>query len=173
MSVTSTPRLYRIPVNCLAGDVVGDFVYITGDKVGTRHQVAKADPSDAGMMPAVGVLIQKLDATTGVVQVREKTSLYSGLTSGEIYVVGTDARPATSGDGNYPVLSDIVQQIGIAVDDTELLVQPMAPGVPYLGAAEVGQVLYSRDGINFAAETPLTSDAGWLVNEDGILLITG
>ncbi len=40
------------------------------------------------------------------------------------------------------------------------------------GAATiVGQVLYSKDGATFEAVTPLTSSGGWLVNDDGLLLI--
>lgn len=35
----------------------------------------------------------------------------------------------------------------------------------------VGQVLYSKDGTTFEAVTPLTSSGGWLVNDDGLLLI--
>jgi hypothetical protein len=38
-------------------------------------------------------------------------------------------------------------------------------------ATNVGQVLYSQDGATFAAEDPMTSTAGWIVNSDGLLLI--
>jgi len=38
-------------------------------------------------------------------------------------------------------------------------------------ADNVGQVLYSADGVNFAAEDPITSEEGWLVNLDGLLII--
>jgi len=38
-------------------------------------------------------------------------------------------------------------------------------------ATEIGQVLFSEDGATFTAETPLTSCEGWLVNNDGILLV--
>lgn len=35
----------------------------------------------------------------------------------------------------------------------------------------MGQVLYSLDGINYSWEQPVTSDDGWLVNVDGILIV--
>jgi len=38
-------------------------------------------------------------------------------------------------------------------------------------ASQVGQVLHSADGLTFAAETPLTSCEGWLVNDEGALLV--
>lgn len=40
-------------------------------------------------------------------------------------------------------------------------------------ATAIGQVLFTVDGTAFAAEQPLTSDQGWLVNNQGILLVTG
>lgn len=44
-------------------------------------------------------------------------------------------------------------------------------------ATGVGQVLFSVDGLTFTAEQPLTgpdnNSAGWLVNDLGILLVTG
>lgn len=41
----------------------------------------------------------------------------------------------------------------------------------------VGQILMSIDGITYTAQTPLTApqngSAGWLVNDAGVLLVTG
>lgn len=34
-----------------------------------------------------------------------------------------------------------------------------------------GQVLYSIDGTTSAFRTPLTSSDGWLVNDEGVLLV--
>ena len=36
-----------------------------------------------------------------------------------------------------------------------------------------GQVLFSTDGLMFTAETPVTSQNGWLVNVSGTLLVVG
>jgi hypothetical protein len=48
---------------------------------------------------------------------------------------------------------------------------PVGSGSGGYTATTVGQVLYSQDGSTFAAEDPITSTAGWLVNNDGLLLI--
>lgn len=41
-------------------------------------------------------------------------------------------------------------------------------------STQAGQVLSSVDGLVFTANLPLTTtDSGWLVNEDGILLVVG
>jgi len=41
----------------------------------------------------------------------------------------------------------------------------------------IGQVLYTLNGTSFTVETPLVADgdggAGWLINDDGILLVVG
>jgi len=37
-------------------------------------------------------------------------------------------------------------------------------------ATQEGEVLYSKDSSTFSATLPLTSDQGWLVNDQGILL---
>lgn len=44
-------------------------------------------------------------------------------------------------------------------------------GLP--AATAEGQVLFAADGSSFTVETPLTSSAGWLLNEDGVLLVVG
>lgn len=47
-----------------------------------------------------------------------------------------------------------------------------AGGVP--APTQVGQMLVSVDGASFAAALPLTStSAGWLVNDQGYLLVVG
>ncbi len=40
-------------------------------------------------------------------------------------------------------------------------------------ATQVGQVLYSTDGSSFSVQLPLASCEGWLVNDEGILLVVG
>ena len=39
--------------------------------------------------------------------------------------------------------------------------------------SQVGQILFSVDGLSFTPETPVTSQQGWLVNEEGILIVNG
>lgn len=41
------------------------------------------------------------------------------------------------------------------------------------GASQIGQVVMTIDGSTIAAYLPLTGPGGWLVNNDGILLIAG
>lgn len=104
---------------CLASDAVGDFVYATPPVLGVP-QVAKADILSLSKMPSIGVIIQKLTATTCIV-------LYEGIwTPGPVlvpnkrYWIGstgtfTDVRPAA------PAFLQLVAQ---AIDDTRLLVKP-------------------------------------------------
>jgi hypothetical protein len=40
-------------------------------------------------------------------------------------------------------------------------------------ATQVGQILASIDGSNFSVQLPLTSCEGWLLNEEGVLLVVG
>jgi len=40
-------------------------------------------------------------------------------------------------------------------------------------AAAIGQILISIDGVTFEPRTPLTTDEGWLVNNQGTLLVVG
>ncbi len=39
--------------------------------------------------------------------------------------------------------------------------------------SEVGQVLYSENGTSLTVQTALTSCDGWLVNDQGLLLVKG
>lgn len=110
---------------CLTSDSVGDLVYIRDVFTGTRYRVTKADPSDSLKMPAVAVIVDKQTPTACTIMFYGFTNLYSGLTPGEAYVVGTDGRPAKVGDPNYPIAGNIVQQVGVATDDDELLIRPM------------------------------------------------
>lgn len=40
-------------------------------------------------------------------------------------------------------------------------------------ATQLGQVLYSIDGASFTVQLPLTSCHGWLINNDGELIVVG
>ena len=57
---------------------------------------------------------------------------------------------------------------GIGRVDVEI---PGGTGLP--PATQVGEVLYSVNGTSFTARLPVTSDEGWLVNNDGILIVNG
>ena len=67
----STPGAIFVTVvdaDCLAGDVVGGWVYITGPKVSGRFQVATADVTVQAQMPVFGVITAKPTSTTCSVQ---------------------------------------------------------------------------------------------------------
>lgn len=110
---------------CLSSDSVGDLVFIRDVFTGTRYRVEKADPSDSLKMPAAAVIVSKQTPTACTIMFYGFTNLYSGLAPGEAYVVGTDGLPAKVGDPNYPVAGNIIQQVGVATDDDELLIRPM------------------------------------------------
>lgn len=40
-------------------------------------------------------------------------------------------------------------------------------------ADAIGQIIISVDGISFSVQTPLVGDDGWLINDQGVLLVVG
>jgi len=110
---------------CLAADAVGDIVYVRDVFSGTRYRVGAADPSDGDKMPGVAVILSKQSPTACWVRFQGLTDLYTGLTPGEAYFVGSDSQPAAAGDANFPGAGSQKQQIGVATDDDELLFRAM------------------------------------------------
>lgn len=128
-NAASIPRSQKIlgKANCLATDAVKDCVRITASKVGNLYQVAKVSITTLGDPPAVGIIIRKDSPTLCVVQFHgPMPGVYAGLTPGEAYLVGTDARLAKPGDPNYPTVSGTTyfQQMGVATSSGEFLVNP-------------------------------------------------
>jgi hypothetical protein len=124
MAVVSRRRPNLELAKCLAGDGVGASVYVSGDRVGGFLQVATADPSDRLKMPAVGMIIQKVDSTTCVVQTEGNVDgVYSGLTPGELLFVGDgggldDEMPSPGPGPRY------VQAIGVSLGSDILRLEP-------------------------------------------------
>ena len=80
---------------CTAAESVGDFVCIVDDPPNGVDYVGKADPADFDKMPAVGVIISKSTPTDCIVQwMGETPNIFGGLSSGEIYYLGSDAKIA-------------------------------------------------------------------------------
>jgi len=80
---------------CTAAESVGDFVCIVDDPPNGVDLVGKADPGDFNKMPAVGVIISKSSPTDCRVQwMGETPNIFSGLSSGEVYYLGSDAKIA-------------------------------------------------------------------------------
>lgn len=71
----------------------------------------------------------------------------------------------------------MVLRIPVVVsDDCEL--EELQPGDSISGGAlpaatQVGQVLFSIDGSSFTVELPVTNPFGWIVNDEGILIVNG
>ena len=115
--------------NCLASDEVGDCVRVTGDQVGGRVQVTSMDPTNPTEDQAIGIIIDKINATTCMVIFQgTMRDVYTGLVPGKRYWVGSDAKltdvlpsPAPAG-GVYHL-----QLMGVAMDDEELLLNPQMP----------------------------------------------
>jgi len=121
LAIVQNPKSFE--ADCLGTDVVGDFVYVTGDVIATRKQVTKADISDFGKMPAVGMIVHKPTATTCTVQwIGEVGGVYNSLVPNRVYYLGADARltltPPASGSSLY------VQRVGMAVGASIVLLVP-------------------------------------------------
>lgn len=125
VNAASVPRSERIlgRANCLAADSVGDVVRIRAAKTGNRFEVETVDISTIGSPPGVAVVVKKYTATDCIVQFHGPLrGVYTGLTPGRAYLVGTDSTPAIPGDANYPVGgSDYFQQMGVSTSDDEIL----------------------------------------------------
>lgn len=111
---------------CQSSDSVGDLVYVSGSFSGNDYVVTKADVTQYVKMPTIAVITVKLSPTRCVIQFSgEVPGLYTGLSVGRVYFVGTDSRPTavppTPGLGQRLYL----QSIGVAVDADVLRLNPL------------------------------------------------
>lgn len=168
VNAASVPRSERIlgRADCLATDVIGDVVRIRAAKVGNRFQVEKVDVSTPGSPPAVAVVRKKYTATDCIIHLHGPLrNIYTGLTPGRAYLVGTDGRPAKAGDANYPVSgSDYFQQIGVATSDDELLVIFLSAS---FGGAPVAAARFFRQ-LLIPTVNPLVFNTALLFKHGGI-----
>lgn len=74
---------------------------------------------------------------------------------------------AVARDGDFCILES--DGSGYTFDGTNW--NRFGTGASGYTATTEGQILYSQNGSTFAAEEPMCSTDGWLVNADGILLI--
>lgn len=100
----------------------GSCVYLVSASGGTMT-FGLADPSNPTKMPAVGIIEHKPTSTSAVIRPFAALGEYetSGLTAGSTYVVGSDGLLAKSGAGNYPAAGSIIQNVGVALSTTKLL----------------------------------------------------
>lgn len=97
---------------CQSTDAVGDLVRVWSP----YPDVAKTSITSYGTLPAVGCIVAKPSTVSCVVQVSGLVSgVYSGLTPGKIYFVGSDSRPTATAP--VPGSTEILfhQSIGVAI----------------------------------------------------------
>ena len=102
--------IYTVPSGVLLYDVVRATGASTADK---------ADASDETKVPGIGIVVQKPDATTAVVQYVGEVKGLSSLVPGAVYFLSEIAGQITA---IAPTASGAVaQRIGIAKDSTTLM----------------------------------------------------
>jgi hypothetical protein len=116
--------LYRARVvdtfdsSCQAGDAVGNLVYSKAD-----DEVETIDITDSSKMPAVGIILEKITATTCVVQTFGPYEI-AGLTPGQRYWAGAAGTPSNLFPTASPGGIAIAQVIGFAHTTDELILDP-------------------------------------------------
>lgn len=105
-------------VECASTVLVGDCVAINSGATAQLATIATLHQT-----PAIGVVISKSSATQCRVQFSGYvTGIYSGLSPGKVYFVGTDGRPSPSPPTSTGVWS--IQKIGIALSANVFLALP-------------------------------------------------
>lgn len=118
-----TPQRFR--ANCLAGDVLGNAVYVTGPAVGDVYQVATADPRDAAKMPALGVIVEKTSPTECFVQsLGELKGSYTGLSPGRLVMVEIGGTLGQTFPTALPGGTARVQYLGTALSHDAVFLCP-------------------------------------------------
>lgn len=117
--------LQKIKANCLASDVVGNAVYVTGPAVSGIYQVTTADPRDSTKMPAIGVIESKSSATDCLVQILgTMEGILSGFDPGRNIMVEVGGTIGHTFPTALPSGTVRVQYIGAALSDDVVLVCP-------------------------------------------------
>ena len=127
-------------VDCVAGDEVGNCVYIRGDKTGEKWRVETADPKNDAKMPAIGVidlarniLEAQISDTDCIIQLFGACDLFTDMVPGQAILVGQNGELLDE----VPTLSVgeyfWAQQIGVAVASDILLLSGNAVMIRYSG----------------------------------------
>lgn len=119
--VSGTPALLQYAANCVAGDAVGNAVFITADAVLGKLQVATCDPSDIAKMPAVGVIASKSSPTDCLVILGGVWTTAGVVPDGKYLVGSAGALALPPVPGTRPF---IVQYVGFGLSTTQILIQP-------------------------------------------------
>lgn len=78
--------------------------------------------------------------------------------------------------GAFKIGFDSSNTINTKANNVQQAIEDLDAAIPKDGYVDVaaqcvGQVLYSINGVNFIAALPITSNQGWLVNDQGILIV--
>lgn len=112
-----------LDADCLSTDAVLDYVYVTGDSVLGKIQVAKVDIDDLAKMPSIGVIVTKVTpAGTECVVRRIGDILTSGLTPNSVYWIDTDAKAVSPRPPDPAAGVRVLQIAGRALTSTTLQV---------------------------------------------------
>jgi len=105
--------------DCLAADVAGKFVYVTGPEVAGIPQVSTVDITNPAKMPSVGMIVAKTTATRCTVQTVGETSLFVTVPGGRYFI---DVAGVATNSPPTPVTGEIFQQlIGVGLESSRLL----------------------------------------------------
>lgn len=150
--------------------VVGSYIYNNG---GTRFELPKQNLDLTTHVPGIGLIryvLVYLDLDSNALAILDGVAvLNNGIIPIPLPSIPSNAIPSA-----YVKLANGQTSITTAthIVDTRDFLGANSVANPYT-AEQVGQVLYSTNGITFSSELPLTSSEGWLVNGEGILLVVG
>jgi hypothetical protein len=113
-----------VQANCLAEDLVGDLVYVSGPMVDGLPQVTKIDILDRTKMPVFGILESKTSDTDCVVRTGGiAAGLAEGLIPQHRLFAGDDGRISQAVPPRPAEGLKLVQPMGIAIDESTFLLR--------------------------------------------------
>ena len=116
--------------NCDPGDLVGDAVYVSTDKVSGLITVTKVniDSSTGNESVSVGVIISKSDPSTCRVQFGGTVEgLYTGLTPGNRIFVNESSRLQDTPPDRPTTGKRVMQEVAYALASDLILINPLSP----------------------------------------------
>lgn len=114
-----------VRATCTAAEVVGSLVYLAGPEVDGVIPVRLASCHDFDRMPAIGVVVAKLnDLEAHVRRWGVARGLWAGLEPGRTYKVGIDGAISRFAPAAGVVGYACVQFIGVAESGDSLCVEP-------------------------------------------------
>jgi hypothetical protein len=111
---TGTPTI--LVLDCPVTVNVGDAIYLAGD-----NYIEAANATSETTMPAFGFVATKPTPTTASIRYNGTLGSFTGLTAGHEYYIDTVAGKITDNVDLY-TSGNVVQQVGIALNDTTLFV---------------------------------------------------